>query len=89
MTDLKRFINQKAGEIVALGKQHGFSFTEDEVVSLAADELSDDELTGVTGGVARSPSVKGVIGDTGVKVVVGDSPRGGLRRRGNPIGSNR
>ena len=55
MTEIQRFLKEAKSEIVALGKKKGFSFTEDEVNSLADGQLSDDQLGSVSGGYYSEP----------------------------------
>ncbi|WP_210346541.1 Nif11-like leader peptide family RiPP precursor [Rhizobium rosettiformans] len=57
-------LQEGADAVVALGEREGFSFTSEELsVALAHhasmnDELSDDELELVAGGVPARPSIK-------------------------------
>lgn len=52
MTELQKFLKEAKGEIVALGKEHGYDFTEEQVTALAEGQLSEDQLDSVSGGMA-------------------------------------
>lgn len=52
MSDLQKFFTEHKKEIVALGKKHGCTFTEDDVVAMAEGQLSEEQLDGAAGGLA-------------------------------------
>ena len=50
MSDLQKFFKEHKQEIVALGKKHGCTFTEDDVMAIADGQLSEEQLGEVHGG---------------------------------------